>query len=599
MRARKVRRSGLLRVLWRSLALLGVALVIFGATGGAWRMADAHSANDRPPGGVLSDPVVRAVDIAAPAVVRIATLYQVSITFGVCGQALTLPPSGPGYTVGALGSGAFISAHGDILTADHVVDVDTASLDQELLQDPQIAQTVADWLNHLSCVTQPISAASIANGSIQIPYQTNYSQPQRLVWRDTDYTGPLSTSPQNATDLLIGLEKAQSWTAQVLATSSFQQDDVAIVHINLDDTPSITLDDSSNVAVMDPLTVIGFPGNGDTTSSGVTGDPTNLLTPSVNLASVSAIKTNDDGSALIQVGGNIEHGDSGGPALDAQGHIVGVVSFGGLDTQGITAFLRSSDSAKSVIAGTTVSMQPGAFEQKWRQAFDDYAATSAGHWHVAARELDALVAAYPDFKGALPYQQYADRAAATEAAPGIGLSLDPVLLGSIASLILGLALLGVLLFLLWQPSRPRPALAPAAATRPMLSGYGGYGGYGGSPNIANYPPYPPYPGYGGYPGYPNAAPIYGDPAPPTLPPAAIRQGGDVAPTRMPVDWRETGALVTIPATDGAQPVSAGSQASAEHIALGDHTLSELNATPMGRMSFGDESAREKDRGSRL
>ena len=154
---------------------------------------------------------------------------------------------------------------------------------------------------------------------------------------------------------------------------------------------------------------MGFPGNGD-----VNGDPTNLLTPSVNNVSVSALKRNDNGSQLIQVGGNVEHGDSGGPVLDTAGRIVGIVSFGGSDVQGITAFLRSSDSALTLLNGAHIDQTPGAFQKLWQQAFADYVDTTPGHWHTASREMDDLSARYPDFHGADVYRAYADTAAIHE-----------------------------------------------------------------------------------------------------------------------------------------------------------------------------------------
>ena len=104
----------------------------------------------------------------------------------------------------------------------------------------------------------------------------------------------------------------------------------------MNDTPSITLGDSTNVEPQDQLTIIGFPGNGDiptannaTTLSQAVNPSIGFFTASVNKVYVSALKPYTSGAPLIQVGGNVEHGDSGGPALDSNGNIVGIVSFGG------------------------------------------------------------------------------------------------------------------------------------------------------------------------------------------------------------------------------------------------------------------------------
>jgi S1-C subfamily serine protease len=450
------------------------------------------AAKDRPPGGVLTNPVVRAIDVSMPAVVRIATLYSAHLTLSACGLTVTLPASGA-YTVGGLGSGAFVSAHGDVLTADHVVHIDRASLDDEIFGVRQVGTDVASFLNAACHPGVPVTADDVANGVVQFngfPFSTSYSQPHVLVWRSESYSGAVTGASSSATpSLLAGLMKAPYKEAHVLATSSFSNDDLALIHVELTDTPSIQLDSSSQLAVEDVLTVIGFPGNGD-----VNGDPTNLLTPSVNNVNVSALKRNDNGSQLIQVGGNVEHGDSGGPALDTNGRIVGVVSFGGSDTQGITAFLRSSDNAMSLLNTEQIDTKPGVFQALWEQAFADYADTTPGHWHAAAREMDALSAKYPEFHGLDPYRAYADNAAIGEtSSSSFLLSQLPLPLPVMAAIGVGVVLLLLLVILLalrgLSRSRRRKRAQTAPAPLPVWSNAGISQGYPGSLDAAS--PYAP------------------------------------------------------------------------------------------------------------
>src|SRR6266487_4430600 len=71
------------------------------------------------PGGNVSDPAVRAVDIAKPAVVRIITMLngQLIVHFSSpANQDVTFPQGGSGYQLAFSGSGTFITASGEILT---------------------------------------------------------------------------------------------------------------------------------------------------------------------------------------------------------------------------------------------------------------------------------------------------------------------------------------------------------------------------------------------------------------------------------------------------------------------------------------------------
>src|SRR5438270_11942942 len=186
--------------------------------------------------------------------------------------------------------------------------------------------------------------------------------------------------------------------------SSINEKDVAIVHVSLNDMPTVQLGDSTNVQQQDELTIIGFPGNGD-----VSNKPTDLLTSSINKINVSSIKTTDSGAEVIQVGGNVEHGDSGGPALDNTGAVVGIVSFGlsTANSPGGTSFLQASNSARDLVIALNLDTTPGPFEKAWSQAFTDYSSNAPGHWHKAEQEFQKLSTNYPLFQAVTPYLTYA------------------------------------------------------------------------------------------------------------------------------------------------------------------------------------------------
>ncbi|HLX40209.1 MAG TPA: serine protease, partial [Ktedonobacteraceae bacterium] len=354
------------------------------------------------PGGNIQDPVVRAVDIAKPAVVRIFTLISSQLIVHFSSGDVTFPQAGSSagnnYSLGLSGSGTFISSHGDILTADHVVN---PPQDQSLSQylDDTAAQDVTNYINTHSKTQVTVDLVDQELKTGQISSTPQYGQVISQVFLSTQYTGPLT-----AQDLASVPSNLQAPVDKIEAQSAVNQSDVAIIHVNLNDMPSVQLGDSSSVQQQDQLTIIGFPGNGD-----VSAKPTDLLNSSVNNIEVSSIKTTDSGAQVIQVGGNVEHGDSGGPALDSNGNVVGIVSFG-LSTStdpGGTSFLQASNSAEALIKSLNLDTTPGTFQKAWSQAFNDYSATTAGHWHKAARELQSLASAYPLFLAITPYLTYA------------------------------------------------------------------------------------------------------------------------------------------------------------------------------------------------
>ncbi len=405
------------------------------------------------PGGNVNNPVVRAVDIAKPSVVRIITTLKGRLTVHFTDhQSATFPLDGGTYALQLSGTGAFISANGDILTADHVIRPPHDKSTDQYLQE-LAAQDVADYINAnfhpTTPYTQDDAFANLYYGIFRS--ESSYDQPQSEVYLSQDYTGAY-----NATRISNIPATAHAAVDSIERESSVNQKDVAIVHVAMTDTPSIRLDDSSNVAQQDELTILGFPGNGDLDDP-QTADPDMFFTSSINKIYVSAIKQGPNGQPLIQVGGNVEHGDSGGPALDSQGHIVGIVSFSSAnaDVPLGTSFLQASNSAQELITGLSIDTTPGTFEKEWQHAFALYTSTQPGHWHSTQQAFKKLATDYPNFQAVTSFVDYTNQQAQHEQLPGSTpnqFNILPILL-AIVGIIALLVLLGVLFFVLKDRKR--------------------------------------------------------------------------------------------------------------------------------------------------
>ncbi|HEU5379186.1 MAG TPA: trypsin-like peptidase domain-containing protein [Ktedonobacteraceae bacterium] len=548
-------------------------------------MPQAAAAPLSGPGGRVSDPVVRQVDIARPAVVRIITKLGARLTvhFDPTGQVATFPLDGSPYTIELSGSGAFISAHGDVLTADHVVNPPHDQSLNGAIYDIA-AQDIADYVNAHFRTNQPFTRddaiANLQAGAF--PSTAAYDPPSSEVYLSTSYTGKLAAS--RIRDLSAGDHAAVD---RIEAQSSFDAMDVAIIHVaGMDDMPSIQLDDSSQVAEQDSLTVIGFPGLADVSTS-----PTNLLTSSINKLYVSAIKTTDSNAQVIQVGGNIEHGDSGGPVLDESGHIVGIVSFGlfNPNESGETSFLQASNSARTLIQAQSLDTTPGSFQRAWAQAFNDYASSVTGHWHKAFSELQTLANSHPGFMGVNTYLSYAQQQAGSEQLPTTATGPNPVLI-----IVLVLILVLVLVMVLFFVMKRRSQVALAGATHLASAPYGMYvpqqsgvqGTYGSMPGSYNSGAYPPVSVNAGAPvplstsgTYPPTPESYSSAAwyeqstgqVPQTPPLAGATSLPSTPAQMTepaaagVDAARTPVLLPLTASDGVAPQAEHVSAPYEHV----------------------------------
>lgn len=375
---------------------------------------------DTTPGGDVTNPAIAAVDIAKPAVVRIITTIPAHLKVQISPTSqITFPRANPGsYQIDLSGTGTFITSEGDILTADHVINPPKDKTTEQYL-DSAAAQDIADYLNQnaqpgTTPTTKDQVLQQLTSGQLQAT--PTYDTPVSFAFLSTSYTGPLTASNLNnlPANVELPIDKIEK-------ESPSNQQDTAIIHVPAHDTPAVQLDDSTAVNTQDTLTIIGFPGNAD-----VNQQPQDLLTSSINQIYVSSIKTSSSGAPLIQVGGNVEHGDSGGPALDSKGNAVGIVSFALATTQGSggTSFLQASNSARNLIMSLNLKTAPGKFQTQWNQAFSAYASSTPGHWHQAATDLNQVATAYPQFKAVQPYLNYAQSQAQNETQSGT-LSVTP------------------------------------------------------------------------------------------------------------------------------------------------------------------------------
>jgi len=390
------------------------------------------------PGGNIANAEVRAVDLAKPAVVRIITTVggQISVRFPTATNASVTFPQGGNYDLKLSGSGTFISSTGDIITADHVIKPPhDHTMDMAL--ETMAAQDIADYVNGHYAASTTYTKNDVL-GALESGYflsDKHYTDSTSEVYMSTDYTGPLAVK-----DMVAVPDAAHAKVDQILQESAVDEKDMALIHVKMTNTPSVQFGDSSSVAQQDTLTIIGFPGNGDISEK---KDPTTFLTSSVNKIFVSAMKRTDSGADVIQVGGNVEHGDSGGPALNSNGNIVGIVSFG-LEASAPygSTFLQVSNNAKAWLTTLKLDIRPGSKQKAWKQAFADYTSTQPGHWHKAQSDFKKIVQTYPDFKAVAPFLAYVNLEAQKEPAP------QPSAKPLVGDYIILLAVSGILVILL-------------------------------------------------------------------------------------------------------------------------------------------------------
>ena len=191
--------------------------------------------------------------------------------------------------------------------------------------------------------------------------------------------------------------------------------DLAIIKIETsDELPTAVLGDSRYVEVGDRVVVIGYPGVTTSWQNSELSWETDYV-PSVTSGIISAKKRLPDRSEVFQTDAAIYHGNSGGPAFNADGEVIGIATFGSgttlvsgewIDVQGYN-FLIPINVAKSFISELNIDTAKSETAQAFERGFEHY---WNGSLSEARGEFDAILRTlHPTNQYAMEYSSMAQR----------------------------------------------------------------------------------------------------------------------------------------------------------------------------------------------
>jgi len=142
--------------------------------------------------------------------------------------------------------------------------------------------------------------------------------------------------------------------------------DLALLRVEATDLPMIALGDSAGLKIGDRLSIIGFP---NVVASHELLDKSAKPQASVTHGAVSGFKQDRSNQPVIQTDASAEAGTSGGPAVDASGRAVGVMTAvtqgEGGTVQGFN-FVIPIAAVREFLSGTTVAMdETSRFNTAW------------------------------------------------------------------------------------------------------------------------------------------------------------------------------------------------------------------------------------------
>jgi S1-C subfamily serine protease len=292
---------------------------------------------------------------------------------------------------GGLGSGFIVHPNGLILTSGHVVAItrDPAALERELRRNGAKAALLKRYsVDELRRARQEerlegMIAEVAAQGSLD----------KITIVNDVDLS--------NGAKVPFTIERYSPALSERGA-------DLALLRIERQNLPVLALGDSDHVRVGDSIWAFGYPeaaSSSDDVIGGWLSRDTDLEA-TVNPGSITAIKRDVIGTPVFQSNVAIYRGNSGGPAVNRDGEVVGISTWGHRDAE--VKFLVPVNVAKNFLDAAKVPLNVDSeFSKHYRAALD---AAGDGQWPQASAELAAASRFFPGSPDLLRFRADTDRA---------------------------------------------------------------------------------------------------------------------------------------------------------------------------------------------
>lgn len=185
--------------------------------------------------------------------------------------------------------------------------------------------------------------------------------------------------------------------------------DLALLTVARKDLPVVRLGDSDGMRIGDSIWAIGYPALASSNDPVIGGwlSADSDLEATTNPGSITAIKRDVTNTPVFQSNVAIYNGNSGGPAVNREGDVIAISTWGRADTEQIK-FLVPVNVAKSFVAAAHVPLNvDGDFSRHYRAALD---AAGEGRWPHASTELAAAAQLFPKSPDLIRFRADVDRA---------------------------------------------------------------------------------------------------------------------------------------------------------------------------------------------
>lgn len=329
--------------------------------------ASLTSSNDKAPNDNSKDvaasqkTTIDLAQYAKPAVVRIQNGCFGTASFSRNNKTYEL-------SAGSLGSGFFVNPNGYIVTNAHVT---------LATQNPEECEKL------------------LYNSYVQQIAQDYQAAPQE-VYNDekvfAEFKQSLEYKPIN--NVILANGKRLPFEVKQAGKPVGEGKDVSIIKVETKNAPVLKLGNSDEVKDSDPIKAFGYPGSAD---SDVLNENSLYKATTSSGEISSTTKKTQEGSPVLQINASVTHGSSGGPVVNREGEVIGIVTFGGNPVNGQenfnSAFAVPSNTIMEFVKQAGITNEEGLVNQIYREGLQLY---NQGQYNQAMEKFEQVKRLFPE-----------------------------------------------------------------------------------------------------------------------------------------------------------------------------------------------------------
>jgi S1-C subfamily serine protease len=344
----------------------------------------------------------------SPAVVKIYNVYCMDVTIdgkaylhNACSAA-----SGSGFFVN--GNNGLVATNGHVASADPIDTVINDAVQTLVSGDPTYFNEMMTFAGiKQSDIADKKSDADIVDYAVDRMYAID---PSRIVAVNnvTNLLVDLGEKQPNIDELLKDTENRQVYAEQdtikkatlikknyreIDGVTSFKASDVALIKINGNNYPVTKIGSIDGLTQGADIMILGYPGQAS--NNGLVDSTASK--PTLTAGKVSSIK-NATGSTkkLIETDTTIGHGNSGGPAFDTNGNVIGIATYsidGAGTGNGTYNYVRDIKDLVDLVASAGQNIDPKSTTQdEWNKGIDLF---YKAHYSAAVKSFNKVKQLYP------------------------------------------------------------------------------------------------------------------------------------------------------------------------------------------------------------